>query len=133
MTTQVLWGSPLYLADGYCSIYSIHGASDQVAMYTASDCVTNFAHAQLSCFYPLSTQNATKWRSRPRPSPGLKLHWVKGQSNACAGRGPGNEAIHAYMYMYMPYLHVHVHVRVYMYTYMYSTSQSRVLQVLYPY
>ena len=74
MATHVLWGSPLYLTDGYCSIYSIHesvGASDQVAVYTVSDCVTNFAHTQLSCFYLLSIQNATKWQSRPRPSPSL--------------------------------------------------------------
>ena len=59
-----------------------------VAVYTVSDCVTNFAHAQLSCFYLLSTQNATKWRSRPRPSPGLKLHGVKGQRNIFA-HAPG--------------------------------------------
>ena len=36
----------------------------------------------------------TKWRSRPRPSPGLNFHGVKGQRNifTSAGRGPGNEA-----------------------------------------
>ena len=90
VATDVLWGSPLYLADGYCSVYSIHdsvGASDQVAVYTVSDCVTNFAHAQLSCFYLLSTQNATKWRSRPRPSPGLKLHGSK--VNVILAHSPG--------------------------------------------
>ena len=96
MATHVLCGSPLYLADGYCSVYSIHdsvGASDQVAVYTVSDCVTNFAHAQLSCFYYTSFLLKTQQNGDRGPG-GLKLHGVKGQRNicACAGRGPGNEA-----------------------------------------
>ena len=62
--THVLWDSPLYLADGYCSVYSIHdsvGASDQE--YTVSDCVTNFAHTQLIKL------KRNKMAIAPRPSP----------------------------------------------------------------